>query len=430
MQACGKKLFTLLVMGIPMFLSACGGSGQSETPLPPDQWSMKVAVDGCDNVSVKDSKHVLYIVLGASCNAGLTTHTVHIDQFSQRPGVRAGGLNLVLEVNKPATGLTYLDGVQYRAIELVRQGTWRKVSHKGTWAGRDGAGLLNLNGELFMLGGWLYGPTTNEVWKTSDLVNWTFVGFAPWPGRHGAAWLIHDNRMFVMGGDLTEDVWSSADGASWTQHTAKAPFGQRYTPNAASLNGEIILYSGQDWGPVTWCYEQPDCFARGNRSVWKSRDGVEWVEILRDAPWAPRALIHGNMVHKDYIYLLGGGLKVSPPNMRYAETVVEQKDIWRSKNGINWEKVSDDFGFKPRTHFSVVSTPAGCFVSDGSVGTQANLSNDLFHAVDCVNYKRIQVPAEAPLRHASSLVDFNGSLVLIGGPREDAGGTSVWQYFY
>lgn len=430
MRSLHRKLAILVVACLPFYLSACDSSGEGAEPATPDQWSLNVTVDGCENTSVKDSGHVLYIVLSASCSAVQQIYSVRIDQISQRSGAKPGGLRVSLEANESAIATTLINGIGNRALELVRQASWRKVSHKGAWTGRDGAGLLNLNGKLYMLGGWLYGPTTNEVWTTSDLVNWTFVGFAPWPGRHGAAWLVHNNRMYVIGGDLNEDVWSSANGVDWIQHTPKAPIGERYTPNAASINGELIVYSGQDWGPVQWCNERPDCVARGNRSVWKSRDGAEWTKILSEAPWGERALIHGSMVFDNYIYLLGGGLKVAPPNARYAETLIEQNDIWRSRNGVQWEQVSDDFGFKPRTHFSVVVTHAGCFVSDGSVGSQNNLSNELFHAPDCITYKAIPVPAEAPLRHASSLVDFNGSLVLIGGPREDGAGTSVWQYFY
>lgn len=85
--------------------------------------------------------------------------------------------------------------------------------------------------------------------------------------------------------------------------------------------------------------------------------------------------------------------------------------------------------FPGRTHFSVLHTDKGCFVSDGSVGKQDNLSNDLFFASDCVHFERLPVPPALPLRHASSLADFNGSLVLLGGPDYGTAGTSIWQYF-
>lgn len=307
---------------------------------------------------------------------------------------------------------------------LVRPGTWRMFPNEDSWAARDGAGLLYFNGELYLLGGWIYGPTSNEVWKTRDLHEWTFVGHAPWPARHGAAWLVHEGRMFVIGGDLLDDVWSSADGVNWSLEAARAPFGPRYTPNAASVGGFIVVYAGQHWDPVEWCVYEPACRPVGIRDVWRSRDGRSWERLL-DTPWDGRGLIHGSLVHRGEIYLVGGGLKAPPPNERYAETWSEFADVWSSRDGRRWTyRGTMDH---PRTHFSVVATPEGCFLSDGSVGTQVNLSNELFFAANCVDFAPVAVPAEMPVRHASSLAAFNGSIVILGGP--GGAGTSVWQYF-
>jgi hypothetical protein len=38
------------------------------------------------------------------------------------------------------------------------------------------------------------------------------------------------------------------------------------------------------------------------------------------------------------------------------------------------------------------------------------------------------VPADLPARHASSLAEFNGTLVLLGGPPYGGASTQVWQY--
>lgn len=288
---------------------------------------------------------------------------------------------------------------------LVRPGTWRMFPNEDSWAARDGAGLLFFKGELYLLGGWVYGPTSNEVWKTSDLHEWIFVGNAPWLPRHGAAWLVHDGRMFVIGGDLIDDVWSSPDGVEWTLEAANAPFGRRYTPNAASIGGQIVVYGGQGWDPVDWCVYQPDCRPVGFQDVWRSRDGRAW-ERLADGPWQGRGLVHGSLVHQGEIFLVGGGLKAPPPNARYAETWAEYNDVWSSPDGTRWTRRGSMR--YPRTHFSVVATPGGCFMSDGSVGTQANLSNDLFFASDCIDFAPVAVPPghAGPARQFARLVQW------------------------
>lgn len=402
-------------------LAGCGGHG--DTPPPPEP-ALYATVEGCPATAVHDSGHAVYLVQARDCPGGVR----RVELTASRPGDPAPA---PVVLNLGDSGETSIDipGLGPRSVGLFRVGTWRMLPNTDSWSGRDGAGLLLLRGELYLLGGWAYGPTTNEVWKTRDLVHWERLADAPWPPRHGAGWLVHDDRLWVIGGDLLDDVWSSPDGVTWTQETAHGPFGPRYTPNAASLNGEIVVYAGQYWGPVEWCITRPDCFAAGPRDVWRSRDGRQWTRATAQAPWPGRGLIHGSIVHDGQIFLVGGGLKVTPPGERYAETSVEYTDIWSTRDGANWTQRLARFSFPPRTHFSVLSTPVGCFVSDGSVGTQVNASNELYVARDCIDF--LPVPDTPPLqkRHASSLAWFNGSVVILGGPSNDAPGTVIWQYF-
>ncbi|MDN3545735.1 MAG: hypothetical protein ACK4S6_08965 [Roseateles asaccharophilus] len=407
-----------------LVLTGCGGgSGGDEVGSTSAASTLSVSVAACD-AAAYDSGKLLYIVTEQRCAISEAGTTIQLRYGS--PATEAVSLSLKLGQEQPGVDIP---GLGKRQVGLFRSGQWRSFPNERAWIARDGAGLVVLNGSLYLLGGWTNGPVTSEVWRTDDVANWTFLGNAPWKGRHGAAWLSHKNQMWVIGGDLFTDVWSSPDGIQWEQATADAGFGPRYTPNAAVIADEIVLYAGQDWTPIPWCNDRPDCVARGNRSVWKSADGKTWTEILAQVPWEGRALIHGSVVHQGQIYLIGGGLKVAPPNERYQETFVEYTDIWSSPDGIRWTQRLPSGAFPGRSHFSVAHTAKGCFVSDGSVGTQAALSNDLFFAADCIRFERLPVPQELPVRHASSLVDFNGSLVLLGGPNYGNAGTSVWQYF-
>ena len=69
----------------------------------------------------------------------------------------------------------------------------------------------------------------------------------------------------------------------------------------------------------------------------------------------------------------------------------------------------------------------GCVVSDGSVGTQVNVSNDVYIAPDCMNFTPLPSPP-LPARHASSMAEFNGTIVILGGPPAGGAGTAIWQY--
>lgn len=398
-------------------------AGCNDYTAPPAYPKVTASLGSCPVQRVDDSGAILYVVVSPSCDS---------TQLAGSITVEANGESF--------TTNTYFDGYDQtqtmalpvigpRDVTVFKSGSWRRIANDSSWAGRDGAGLLVKNGRLYLLGGWTYGPVTSEVWTSTDAVHWEFLGNGPWEGRHGSAWLVHDDRLYVIGGDLLTDVWSSADGIDWRLENANAPFGKRYTPNAVSLDGKIIVYGGLYWDPVDWCHDRDDCSAVGRNDVWQSADGgVTWSLLTAAAPWEGRGLIHGSVVYGNRMVLIGGGLKVAPPGARYQETSREFSDIWSSADGISWRQETADFGFAPRTHFSVAASEWGCIVSDGSVGTQTNVSNDLLFAPDCVHFTAVPDP---PLerRHASSLAVFNGSVVILGGPPSGGAATTVWQYF-
>ena len=49
--------------------------------------------------------------------------------------------------------------------------------------------------------------TVSEVWSSADGAEWVLeTAQAPWPGRHCAGWLVHDDQLFVVGGDANPPV--------------------------------------------------------------------------------------------------------------------------------------------------------------------------------------------------------------------------------
>lgn len=410
------------VVLLASLLQACGGSVGAAPPQV-----LAAEMPGCRTPTVHDSGFLVYVISDRDCTANGSRRSLSL-------GLKSGdsplsdAVQLDMEEGDELEGVT-IPGLGLRRVGLFRAGQWRSVANTDSWQHRDGAGLLLLGGELYLLGGWIWGEVTSEVWKTRDLVHWEYLGNAPWPARHGSAWLVHDQRLWVIGGDLYDDVWSSPNGVAWTQEAASAPFGPRYTPNAASVGGQIVVYAGQSWNAGQWCNLIDPCVAEAPREVWRSADGRTWHLASAQAPWEGRGLIHGSALYDGEIFLIGGGLKAVPAGERYSETIAERSDIWSSRDGIAWTRRSETLPFAPRTHFSVVATPGGCYVSDGSVGTQANVVNDLFFASDCVHYAPVHDTPPLEPRHASSLAYFNGSLVILGGPPAGNAGTTVWQYF-
>lgn len=292
-----------------------------------------------------------------------------------------------------------LDPGQSRPISIHRRGTWRSFPNEGTWEWRDGAGLLFKDGGLYLLGGWNSdrGPM-NEVWFTRDFEHWQLLmANASWQGRHGAGWVVHQNRLFVAGGDLIDDVWSSAGGVDWRE-IAPAPFGKRYTPMAVSDGNRLLFHGGLYWEPYDWCVFEPECSVVGLDDVRTSR-----TRLAQQAPWSGRGLIHGGAFFRGHIYVIGGGLKLDLPGATLTETVAEYSDVWSSADGIDWRLESEQVAVEPRTHYALTATPHGCYAANGSVGLQISTSSKVFFAPDCVHFWPCWIPAWAPAREFAGL---------------------------
>lgn len=154
-----------------------------------------------------------------------------------------------------------------------------------------------------------------DVWTTTDGEHWNqIIPREPcWSARGmigGAA--VKDGRIWILGGGTYDtpmtperqffnDVWSSADGEHWTQHTAKAPWHPRQYHDVAVWDGRLWVMEG---------YHKDG----GNRNdVWYSSDGSNWTEIP-NTPWKPRHAA-SLFVHQNALWMVAGN------NM--------ESDVWR-----------------------------------------------------------------------------------------------------
>jgi len=173
---------------------------------------------------------------------------------------------------------------------------WTLVNKQVPWAPRVLHYTLVHDKKLWVLGGQTlpqFAPDPpdelfyDDVWNSTDGVTWTRVApSAPWAkrGMIGGS-VVFKGRMWVLGGGTYDtpatptrkfynDVWSSADGVTWTRHVERAPWPPRQYHEVAVFDGRMWVMEGYD--------------GRGNRNdVWYSSDGVNWQE-LPNTPWAPR----------------------------------------------------------------------------------------------------------------------------------------------
>jgi hypothetical protein len=190
----------------------------------------------------------------------------------------------------------------------------------------------------------------NDVWRSRDGINWRqMTEAAPWAGRAGLSAVVHRGVIYVMGGSYNDDssivgeqpervyfndVWKSYDGAHWVRLTEAAPWAPRAGAIVVSNNGHLYLIGGEDG----FTCESGDRCPPYYNDVWRSRDGRNWQLVTDAAPWPARPG-HQAVVVQNRIVLFGGfGLSTDPSDPFKPSNPM---DVWVSKNGRDWLQVSD-----------------------------------------------------------------------------------------
>ncbi len=304
---------------------------------------------------------------------------------------------------------------------------WERVTLNAPFAPRDGAGALSYRGKMWFLGGWnpndkRHFPRicNNEVWSSADGAQWelvkpntfldrSFDAASDWEGRHTAGYVVHENRMWIVGGDVNQghyhfDVWNSEDGKSWNlvNRGRPVPWGPRALHYTAAYRGRIWVLGGQT---VPQMAASPEAI---HRDVWTSKDGVDWEKIEPQEPcWSPRGMIGGSAVHRGRLWVLGGGTYDTPkyPARNY------YSDVWSTRDGVRWTRHTEAAPWEPRQYHDVAAWDDRLWVMEGYA--RAN-RNDVWYSSDGVNWYELPNTPWKP-RHAASVFVHNGSLWMVAG---------------
>ena len=156
---------------------------------------------------------------------------------SSGPAVRFRVTLLSAETGAPVAAPQLTADVRL-APSRKRDYAWTRVTNDAPWGARDGAGAIVHGGKLWLLGGWNPSRfplnTANDVWSSADGETWTqvrpntfldadtFDRTSHWEGRHQGGYHSWGGKMWVVGGDANQghyqtDTWSSTDGVSWVR---------------------------------------------------------------------------------------------------------------------------------------------------------------------------------------------------------------------
>lgn len=219
-----------------------------------------------------------------------------------------------------------------------------------------------------MMGGWYNGrlpghSASNGVWSSVDGAHWKQeTSAAAWSPRLAAAVVEFRGRMWLLGGtenyyfgdrkSLKNDVWSSADGRTWTLATANAGWAPRAYHQAVVHDGKIWVFGGGNYVPEY----------QGFNDVWSSPDGIHWTQVTAAAPW-PARLWFSAVTYRGQMWVLGGWSRVPETNWG---------DVWYSANGRDWTRLTANVIWKERHEHSAYVLGDRIWVAGGHAKPLSN----------------------------------------------------------
>jgi hypothetical protein len=288
---------------------------------------------------------------------------------------------------------------------------WVLVTKDAGWKPRDSQGEVVFNDKLWIFGGWhdSYSAPPRDVWSSPDGKTWELVEqTAPWKHSDLSMSVSFKGKMWFMGGwyngrlpghSASNEVWSSADGKSWTQETANAGWSPRLAAGLVVFKDRMWILGG------TENYYFGDAKALKN-DVWSSADGKTWQQETANAPWSPRAY-HQAVVLNGRIYVLGGG--------NYVPEYHAKNDVWSSADGVHWEQVTENAPWHERLWFSSVVYQGRIWVLGGWSNNPAKNWGDVWSSSDGKTWTELKSRQIWKARHEHSAFVFKDRLWIAGG---------------
>ena len=291
------------------------------------------------------------------------------------------------------------DGFNWRLVtEIQTQINGQVVKMHG----RKGHQVIVFQDELWLIGGEnKYGDLKADVWSSSNGQYWTRrTDFAPIGRRTNHKAVVYNEKIYVVGGasDVSgqhDGVWSY-DGVRWTQESTENPFGPRFGMDIEFYNGKWYLIGGYGITSIP----------RGDqKDIWQSEDLVQWEKIADN-------LAIDDTTHQEVI------------NFNGKLWLTAEGDLRNSDNATDWIVVEENSGiYTPRHSYASVSFNGYVWLIGGYDG---QYKNDIYRSLDGMSWEKVKDSAEFSVRSGHEVVEFSGKLWLIGGYSDGELKNDIW----
>lgn len=361
-------------------------------------------------------------VIGGTTSAGVTndvwysqdgtnwTLATNNASFGPRSGVGAVVYNGKMWVIGGASGGNNLLGDVWYSTDGAN---WTRATSTPGFEPRVGAGCVAFNNQMWLIGGMEApnGYTGTDVWSSVDGVNWTEKSTTG-PAYSQSACLVYNSNIYVIAGyfksaytgNVSNEVYASSDGSSWTIVNSAPNFSSRYALSGVVANNLMWIFAGSGYGAGNdvWYSPPPPTTPTFTPTPTPASISNSWNQATANAGFSGR-MGQASVYFNNRMWVIGGqdssGLK---------------NDVWYSWDGTSWAQATADAGFSPRTYHQAVVFNNLLWVIGGS--TSSGVTNDVWYSSDGMSW--VQAPAGgnylSPRSGHQALV-YNNLLWVIGG---------------
>ncbi len=206
------------------------------------------------------------------------------------------------------------------------------------------------------------------------------------------------NQLYSISGDFLNVFGASATFTAF-QSTPSAGFSPRTGHFVAGFNGALWVMGGFNSSGTPL------------NDVWKSVDGVNWMQVLANAPWAARGA--GNaIVFNGKMFIMGGSASSVGLGATYG-------DVWSTVDGFTWIQTNAS-AFPGRRRFGLTSNGTTLFVAGGAgaaIGSALfqTYYSDVYSSLDGTNWTKLASTSPWVARANFGFFFLGGRLRVVGG---------------